>query len=165
MSDPRIDIPVFPAGYLPGPVRTHLTWAEVESDLIDSLHYWLSTTRPDGRPHVVPRWGVWIDGLFWYDGSPETRHVRNLDLDTHCVLHLESGEKVTIVEGRSVAASPVGRDLGARLAAEYARKYAPAYTPDPGAWADEQAGGMRFLAPEKVIAWRSFPADVTRFTF
>jgi Pyridoxamine 5'-phosphate oxidase len=162
---PRVDIPEFPPGYVLEPPSTHLTWAEVEDRLRDSLHYWLSTTRPDGRPHVVPRWGVWIDGAFHYDGSPETRHVRNLEANPHCVLHLESGERVTVLEGRSIEPAPVGGDLGERLSAEYARKYGPDYTPGPDAWSGDRAGGLRIIRPEKVIAWSTFPGDVTRFTF
>jgi hypothetical protein len=165
MSQPRVDLPEFPTGYLPGPVGSHLGWIDVEQGLIDALHYWLATTRPDGRPHVMPRWGVWLDGEFWYDGSPQTRHVRNLVENNRCVLHLESGQTVTIVEGRSAAASAVDGDLGDRLAGEFARKYAPTYAPSPDSWSGADAGGLRVLTPEKVIAWTAFPTDVTRFTF
>ena len=37
--------------------------------------------RPDGTPHSVPRWGVWLDGRFWYDGAPTTRHTRRRPLN------------------------------------------------------------------------------------
>jgi hypothetical protein len=165
MSRPKVDLPEFPEGYLPGPVTAPLSWEAVESALVDARHYWLATTRPDGRPHVVPRWGVWLDGAFWYDGSPQTRHSRNLAVNDRCVLHLESGESVTIVEGASRPSAPVTGSLGERLSAEYSRKYAPVYTPAPDSWSDAGAGGLGVLTPEKVIAWTSFPTDVTRFTF
>ncbi|MEI6136703.1 MAG: pyridoxamine 5'-phosphate oxidase family protein [Chloroflexota bacterium] len=29
-----------------------------------AMNYWIATTRPDGRPHAAPVWGVWLD-----DGS------------------------------------------------------------------------------------------------
>jgi hypothetical protein len=164
-TSPTVDTPELPPGYVPEPPKSHLPWHEVEERLRDSLHYWLSTTRPDGRPHVVPRWGVWVDGAFHYDGSPDTRHVQNLTGNPRCVLHLESGEQAVIVEGRSLEPEPVTGELGHRLSAEFARKYGPAYTPGPDAWSGERAGGLRILAPEKVIAWSSFPADVTRFVF
>lgn len=162
---PRIDSPEFPDGYIPEPSGHHLEWAAVEGWLAESLHYWLSTTRPDGRPHVVPRWGVWMDGVFWYDGSPQTRHVRNLATNPHCALHLESGRRVAILEGQSMASQPVTGELGQRLADEFARKYRPTYTPAPDAWSDEIAGGLRSLGPVKAIAWSAFPGDVTRFSF
>jgi hypothetical protein len=162
---PNPDLPELPEGYLGDVKPTFLAWAAIETRLIEARHYWLATTYPDGRPHVVPRWGVWVDGAFWYDGSPETRHVRNLEANSECVLHLESGETVTIVEGVSLASEPVHGVMGERLSSEYARKYGPMYTPSPEAWSDASAGGLRVLRPAKALAWSSFPADVTRFTF
>lgn len=165
MSEPLRDRPQMPAGYGLDQAKAFVDWDVVEDRLRESLHYWLATTRPNGRPHVVPRWGVWLDGGFWYDGSPETVHVRNLEENTHAVLHLESGSEVTIVEGRSLRPDPVTGELGERLAAEYARKYGPQYTPSADAWSDEIAGGMRRIDPVKVIAWSEFPKDLTRFNF
>ena len=165
MSGRTRDRPQMPRGYGVEQAEAYVEWDQVESKLVESRNYWLATTRPDGGPHVIPRWGVWLDGLFWYDGSPETLHVRNLAEDPRCVLHLEDGMDVTIVEGRSIQSEPIRAKLGERLAAEYARKYEPEYTPGPDAWSDEIAGGMRKLIPEKVLAWTEFPKDLTRFTF
>lgn len=165
MTGPRVDRPRMPEGYGVEQATDYISWEQVESMLVDSAHYWLSTTRSDGRPHVVPRWGVWLDGRFWYDGSSETIHVKNLGSSGSCVLHLESGKEVVIVEGASLAADPIGPELGGRLAAEYARKYSPDYTPGPDSWSDEIAGGMRRLVPKRVLAWTEFPNNLTRFTF
>ena len=154
-----------PAGYGVEQADDFVAWEEIQARLRDSLHYWLSTTRSDGRPHVVPRWGVWLDGAFWYDGSPETLHVRNLAGNASCVLNLEDGAKAIILEGRSLACDPIGVELGERLSAEYARKYGPEYTPPADAWSDEIAGGMRRIEPEKVLAWTRFPNDLTRYIF
>ncbi len=165
MSGPTRDRPEMPAGYGLEQADEFVPWEDVERRLRESLHYWLATTRPDGRPHVVPRWGVWLDGSFWYDGSPDTVHVRNLGENPECVLHLEDGWTATIVEGRSVMSEPISGDLGERLAEEYARKYAPDYMPAPDAWSDAIAGGMRRIDPIKVMAWTEFPKDLTRYTF
>ncbi|MCZ6736862.1 MAG: pyridoxamine 5'-phosphate oxidase family protein [Actinobacteria bacterium] len=166
MSIPLVDRPEMPDGYGVKPDGAFLSWVTVEQRLIDSLHYWLSTTGPDGAPHVVPRWGVWLDGAFWYDGSPKSRHARNLETNTACALHLESGSETTILYGRSEPSSPVAGDLATRLSAKFVRKYAGlGYTPPPDAWDDELAGGLRILRPSKGLAWSHFPEDVTRFTF
>jgi len=154
-----------PEGYGVEDAETFVEWHDVERRLRDSLHYWLSTTRANGSPHVVPRWGVWLDGCFWYDGSPETLHVRNLDLNPACVIHLESCHEVVIVEGESVRPMPIEGELGERLAGEYARKYGEQYSPEPDSWSDPIAGGMRVVQPEKVLAWTDFPKDLTRYTF
>jgi hypothetical protein len=165
MSTPSRDRPDMPDGYGVEQAVGFVEWEEVESRLRESRNYWLATTRPDGRPHVVPRWGVWLDGMFWYDGDPKTLHARNLEVNAGCVLHLEDGMEVTIVEGRSVSCDPIIGELGERLATEYARKYAPTYTPGPDSWSDEIAGGMRNVVPAKILAWSEFPKDLTRYTF
>lgn len=165
MTEPRVDRPIMPPGYGVESATKEVSWDTVVSKLTESRNYWLATTRGDGRPHVVPRWGVWLDDRFWYDGSPETLHVKNLRLDPACSLHLESGSDVVIVDGLSLQPEPITGELGERLAAEYARKYAPEYTPDPGQWSGDLSGGMRYLQPQKAMAWTEFPNDLTRFTF
>lgn len=154
-----------PDGYGVEQATAFVSWQAIEEKLRDARHYWLATTRPGGGPHVVPRWGIWLDSAFWYDGSPETVHVRNLSEDPRCVLHLEDGQRATIVEGQSIACDPILGELGERLSAEFARKYASDYTPPPDAWSDESAGGMRRIQPKKVMAWNEFPKDLTRYRF
>lgn len=153
-----------PDGYgVPTDTEGLLSWADVEARLIESTVYWLATTRPDGRPHVVPRWGVWLDGAFWYDGAPTTRHVRNLLGNAACTLHLEDGTRAVIVEGTSGPAAPPGPELGGRLAAGFGKYHGMGYEPAAGAWEGDQAGGLCRLRPVKALAWSTFPEDVTRF--
>lgn len=166
-SVPDRDRPVMPEGYgVPASSDGLLEWPAVEDRLVASPQYWMATTRPDGRPHVVPRWGVWVDGRFWYDGAPTTVHARNLTHNRACTLHLEDGWKAVIVEGTSGPASPPGPELGARLSQAFAAKYAGrGYEPGPDAWEGEGAGGLCVLTPSKAMAWFDFPNDVTRFRF
>lgn len=167
MSPISSDRPRVPAGYgVPGDDEGVLEWSAVESRLKASLHYWMATTRPDGRPHVVPRWGVWMDGRFWYDGAVDTIHVRNLNHNTACVLHLEDGRQAVMLEGRSEVADPPGLEAGGRLAAGFSSKYAQlGYSPKPDSWEGVDAGGLRVFTPNKAMAWFDFPTDVTRFKF
>ncbi len=167
MRQPSRDRPELPDGYgVPDGSEGVLEWFAVETRLRESLHYWMATTRPDGRPHAVPRWGVWMDGRFWYDGAPSTIHVRNLNRSPFCVLHLEDGRQAVMVEGRSEAAEPPGSVLGTRLAAEFCAKYAElGYSPEPTSWEGPHAGGLRVFTPVKAMAWFEFPTDVTRFRF
>jgi nitroimidazol reductase NimA-like FMN-containing flavoprotein (pyridoxamine 5'-phosphate oxidase superfamily) len=154
-----------PDGYgLPSTTDGLLSWASVEQRLRASRHYWLATVRPDGTPHSVPRWGVWLDGAFYYDGAPTTRHVRNLQRNPACTLTLESGTEVVIVEGDSVATRADVAGLGARLARAF-EKYHPDYAPSPDSWADTDGGGLRVITPKRALAWFAFPHDCTRFTF
>jgi hypothetical protein len=167
MDDPHIDRPDMPPGYgVPTDDRDLLDWDEVAGRIAASAQYWMATTRPDGRPHVVPRWGAWIDGRLWYDGSPQTIHVRNLSANPACVLHLEDGWQSVIVEGTSVPADPPGLEFGARIADALTAKYADrGYSPGPDSWEGPDAGGLTVFSPLKALAWTDFPRDVTRFTF
>lgn len=162
---PERDTPQVPDGYGAESVEGHVDWSDVEARLRESQNYWLCTSRADGRPHVIPRWGVWVEAAFWYDGSSETVHARNLGEDGPCALHLESGTEVVILEGRSIVSAPPTGDLGKCLAEEFGRKYAPTYQPTADAWSRDDAGGMRVLRPAKALAWMNFPKDLTRFKF
>jgi hypothetical protein len=156
-----------PPGYgVPDDDGGTLAWDRVRDRLAAARQYWMATTRPDGRPHVVPRWGVWLEGRLWYDGSPETVHARNLTANPACVLHLEDGWEAVIVEGTSGRADSPGPELGAGLAAAFTEKYGGAgYSPEPDAWEGADAGGLLRFTPAKALAWFDFPNDVTRFTF
>lgn len=167
MTEPTRDRPRMPDGYgVPNANDGLLDWSAVEDRLVASLHYWMATTRPNGTPHVVPRWGVWLDGRFWYDGASDTVHVQNLAHDTSCVLHLEDGRQAVIVAGRSEKAEPPGPVLGGRLSGAMSHKYGDhGYSPAPDSWEGPESGGLRVLIPVKAMAWFDFPTDVTRFSF
>ena len=163
---PRIDRPVFPEGYgLPTTTEGTLAWADVEARLGAATNYWLASVRPDGRPHVVPRWGVWLDGKFWYDGAPSTVHARNLGSNPNCSLNLEDGTQAVIVEGESRPTQAPADTLGPRISAAFDKYHALGYRPEPDAWAGEDGGGLRVLTPRRALAWFSFPTDATRFHF
>ncbi|GAA1173940.1 pyridoxamine 5'-phosphate oxidase family protein [Ornithinimicrobium humiphilum] len=165
-ATPTSSRPEFPEGYgLPETTDGLLTWDQVEPRLRDAQHYWISSVRPDGRPHSVPRWGVWFDGRFWYDGAPTTRHTRNVEHNPAVTLTLESGTEVVIVEGESHATRVDPDDLGGRLSEAFGKYAAAGYTPAPDSWAGEDGGGLRVITPGRVLAWFDFPNDCTRFSF
>jgi hypothetical protein len=167
VTDPSADRPQMPAGYgVPETTEGVLPWERVERALVESIHYWAITTRPDGRPHAVPRWGVWVRDAFWYDGSPDTVHVRNLAQSPDMVLHLESGEHAVVLEGTAAPSQPADAELGRTLSEMFAVKYGPrGYTPTADAWSGTDAGGLVVFRPHKALAWFEFPNDVTRFRF
>lgn len=165
MTAEKRDRPQMPDGYgVPENEEGLLSWADVEARLVDSDQYWMATTRGDGRPHVVPRWGVWIDRKLFYDGSPDTVHVRNLTVNPACTLHLEDGWKAVIVEGRSGPTTSPGIALGTRIATAMSHKYgSKGYRPEPDTWEGDNAGGLCCFVPATVLAWFDFPRDATRF--
>ncbi|WP_287157063.1 pyridoxamine 5'-phosphate oxidase family protein [Chloroflexus sp.] len=160
MSSPRITRPHFPPGYVEQ-ARALLPWSHVEQRLTHAINYWLCTVRPDGRPHAVPKWAVWVDGKLYFDGSPATRHARNIATNPHVVIHLESGEDVVIVEGIASAIDTPAPEIAPLIAQAYATKYATmGYAPDPHQWDN---GGLFAITPHTVIAWTAFTEDPTKF--
>lgn len=165
-TTPNSDRPVLPEGYgLPETTDGLLAWADVEPRLVDAQNYWLATVRPDGRPHSIPRWGVWVDGRFYYDGAPTTVHSRNAERNPAVTLTLESGSEVVIVEGESHATRADADGLGARLAEAFGKYQDAGYSPSADAWAGQDGGGLRVITPHRALAWFAFPKDCTRFTF
>ena len=165
-SGPDRSRPTVPDGYgVPTSTTGMLSWSEVEQRLVAARHYWLATVRPDGRPHVVPRWGVWLEGRFWYDGAPTTRHARNLVDNPHVSLNLENGWEAVIVEGTSAATRAEPDGLGAQLAEAFGKYHEADHRPEPDAWAGADGGGLRVITPVRAMAWFAFPTDMTRFTF
>ena len=159
---PKVTRPKFPKGYVDNPV-SEVSWEHVEKRLTESINYWMCSVYPDGRPHVVPRWGVYLDGRFYYDCSPETRHARNIVKNPNVTLHLESGNDVVIMEGTSRPASKPDPELAQRLSAAFIVKYeSDGYAPKPDQW-DE--GGLYVFTPRQCLAWTTFFENPTKFIF
>jgi len=76
-----------------------LPWSWVTEQMARSRNYWIGSTRPDGRPHVAPVWGVWLDGVLYFSTDRSSRKSRNLAVNPQVVVHLESGDDVVILEG------------------------------------------------------------------
>jgi hypothetical protein len=106
--------------YLGGGTAT--AWAEAASRLAAADGYWLATTRPDGRPHLVPVLAVWVDGTLHFAAGPSTRKGRNLAQDARCVLSARQHQLDLVVEG--LATRVVDEAALRRVADEYAAKYA-----------------------------------------
>jgi hypothetical protein len=135
-----------------------LAWAGVSERLAEAARYWLATVRPDGRPHVVPTDGLWLDDLMWFGGSAETVHHRNLCGNGAAAVHLEDGRHAVIVEGRARLTTP-SAEQARRLAARSKSKYGFASPPDA------YLAPIWMLSPTRVLAWSNFPDDATRFRF
>jgi nitroimidazol reductase NimA-like FMN-containing flavoprotein (pyridoxamine 5'-phosphate oxidase superfamily) len=160
--EPLISRPHFPDGYLEDPKRL-LDWSSVDEALRSAIHYWLCSITPQHKPHAVPKWGVWVEQCFYFDGSPETKHARNIQQNPAVVVHLESGEQPVIVNGRCRAVDRPEPELAGALAAAYREKYAAlGYAPQANQW---ENGGLFVVVPQTVLAWTQFTEDPTKFTF
>ena len=156
--EPRASRLEMPRGYrAAGSGAGLLPWSHAVERLERAQNYWLATARPDGRPHVTPVWGVWIDGALYFDGIPTARWARNLAANPAVAVHLESGNDVVIVEG---AAEDVvtDADVGGRIIEAWAAKYGR-LLPEPA------TDGIFRLRPRTARAWSRFPDDATRWQF
>ena len=163
--EPERGRPAMPKDYgVPEGDEGALDWGWAVERLTAARTYWFGTTRPDGRPHAMPAWAVWLDGLLYFEGSPETRRARNVAANPAIVVHLESGDEVVIVEGEAHPAGRPARAVAERLAAAFTAKYAEShdYKPAPDQW---DSGGLWTVRPRVAFGWTAFPKDVTRWRF
>ncbi len=100
------------------PEHAHLQ-ERLERDLI----VWISSTRPDGRPHLVPVWFLWQDGELLMFSKPDQK-VRNLRANPAVMFALDNtdtGEDVALIEGVATLLPP--GEVTPELIT-YAQKYA-----------------------------------------
>ena len=83
----------------PGEGTGLLPWSWAEERLATARNYWVVSLWPDGRPHVMPVWGLWNDGAFWFSSSKASRKARNLAGNPHCSVATEDAANPVVVEG------------------------------------------------------------------
>jgi hypothetical protein len=83
----------------PGAGTGLLPWSWAVERLTNSHNYWLSTTRPDGRPHAMPVWGLWLNGTFYFSAGRLSRKTRNLAVNPSCAVSTERADEAVIIEG------------------------------------------------------------------
>src|SRR4051794_3096956 len=100
-------------------------WSDAEEVLERAAIFWVSTVRPDGRPHVTPLISVWLEGALYFCTGPDERKAKNLARNSHCVLTtgcntIDEGLDV-VVEGDAVQVSDEAKLR--RIADAYVSKY------------------------------------------
>lgn len=167
IAEPKTSRPHMPDGYIdPTTLDPPIPWSEARERWEAALLYWICSVRPNGQPHVSPVWGVWVDDTLFFDGSPETRRMRNIAANPHIAVHLDSDPKRQesfTMEGVAHAVEKPERALTERVAAAYRDKYgSQGYAPEAEQW-DE--GGLYAMKPRVGIGWTVFNKDATRWIF
>lgn len=145
-------------------------WSEARDRLRAADVHWLTTVRPDGRPHVTPLLAVWEDEALYFCTGPGEQKARNLRLHAECVLTtgcnvLDQGVDL-VVEGRAVRVGDDGRLR--QLAAAWEAKYGPdwRFTVRDGAFHGEGGAALVFaVAPRTVFAFAKGDYAQTRYLF
>lgn len=158
---------------------TARAWMEGRERLEEAEVYWISTVRPDGRPHVTPLLAVWLDGALHFCTGPDERKAKNLGRNPHCILTTGCnalGEGLDlVVEGDAVRLTD---DAGLRRVADaYLSKYGDAWRfavrdgafyHDPGSLRETDPGAawVYEVAPTKVFGFsKGDPFSQTRWSF
>jgi Pyridoxamine 5'-phosphate oxidase len=61
-------------------------WATATDHLARAEIYWITTVRPDGRPHVTPMIAVWHDGALYFATGADEQKAKNIAHNAHCAV-------------------------------------------------------------------------------
>lgn len=78
--------------------------AHIDERLRTDPIIWLSSVRPDNRPHIVAVWFLWDGETILIFSQPNTQKVRNLRHNTSVMLALDNthqGDDVIMIEGKA----------------------------------------------------------------
>jgi general stress protein 26 len=120
-KEPRATRPNMPGYGISTTKKGMLPWKWAEERLRKSRQYWMVTVRPDGRPHVMPVWGLWREGAFYFSTGASSRKGRNLAANPNCIVCNENSGEGVIVEGSAGIWKDAGRFE--EIAREYQKKY------------------------------------------
>ena len=140
-------------GYgVPAELDGLLPWAWACERLERSRNFGLCTVTPEGRPHSLPIWAVWLEDRseFFFSCATDSRKARNLAANPHVVVSNDDLVEVVSVEG---VARPVSGLAAEEPVAAYILKYAPLADDMPP---DELAEFVRSNAMFLVRATRAF---------
>jgi len=98
-SQPEATRPHIPGYGLPKSKKGLLPWEWAGDRLKKSKQYWIATARPDGRPHVMIVWALWMNGLLYFSTGKQSVKARNLARNPNCVMCTERADEGLILEG------------------------------------------------------------------
>lgn len=119
-AEPKVSRPQMPGYGIPETKKGLLPWKWAEQRLRKSHNYWITTVKPDGSPHVMVVWGLWLDGAFLFSTGRQSRKARNLAQNPRCVVSTEAAEEAVIVEG-------VAEIVDVAVRKVFLKKYTPKY--------------------------------------
>ena len=165
MSEPQASRPYWPDA-LEKPPDTAAglqPWSWALERLVKSHNYWIATSRPEGRSHLMLVWGIWWQDAFWFSTGRRTRKAKNIAADPHCVIATEKADEAVILEG--IAQEITDRAVWKDLVAEYNRKYGG----DVGPLLETSNSCVFRVAPETAFGQdehaENFADAVTRWRF
>jgi hypothetical protein len=152
------------------PDATATDWVAARRELAEAELYWISTVRPDGRPHVTPLIALWHDDAVVFTTGPRERKAKNLAENAHCTFttgrnDLHAGLDI-VVEGD--ARRVTDPDRLRRIADAYVEKYGEEwrFTLADGGFDHEGGHALVFaVAPTVAFGFGKGGYSQTRWTF
>jgi nitroimidazol reductase NimA-like FMN-containing flavoprotein (pyridoxamine 5'-phosphate oxidase superfamily) len=151
-------------GMLPANNPTDLLpWSWAVERLVRSHYYWISSVRPDGRPHAMPVWGVFTEGQLWFSSSGASRKTLNIESSPQVVVSTDDAAEPVVVEGAARRVSSTAEPEAVHAFADALNaKYGTEY---PAEFFLENATFV--VMPDRVFGMREseFESSPTRWTF
>jgi hypothetical protein len=121
-DEPEATRPIVPGYEFSARTSGLLPWKWAAARVTKSRQYWIATTRPDGSPHLMIIWGVWLEDAFWFSTGASSRKARNLAHNPRCAIGTDDAAEAVILEGsvEAVRAQAPGFEA---FAAAYQKKY------------------------------------------
>lgn len=123
---------------------------------------WLSSVRPDGRPHLIPIWFWWDGEAVLFASKPEACKIANLRANADCMLAIGDPEDdfdVALIEARADFVSmPTHELLASGLLAKY-RDRMQAVGLTPATFAGTYSQVVR-IVPTRWLPWHGRTARV-----
>ncbi len=98
-----------------------IPWSAVDVLLRALRSIWISTTRPNGRPHAVPIWFIWDGASLYFITDRQMQKAKNLVCQPWVVAHAGDSDDVIILEGPVEVVTD--QEELARVDAAYQDKY------------------------------------------
>ena len=154
------------------PGATPTSWAAARQALRKAETFWVTTVRPDGRPHVTPLIAVWFEDTLYFCTGATERKALNLALNAHCALTTGCNTYGTgldlVLEGDAVQMRD--ETLLQRVADAYEAKYGADWHFDvrDGAFVGDAGNVAQVYAVALTVAFgfsKGEPFGQTRWTF
>ena len=107
---------------------------------------WMSTTRPNGKPHLIPIWFIWLNDRFYICTESKSVKIQNLRHNAGISVALEDGNKPVIAEGKAVL---IETSFPEAVRQAFISKYKWDISADPGSGQHT----LIEIAPEKWLKW------------
>jgi general stress protein 26 len=146
------------------------SWEETLEVIRVAELFWISTVRPDGRPHVTPLVAVWLDDALHFSTGPDEQKALNIAADPRVALTTGAndwqGGLDVVIEGEAIRVTSA--DKLHQLAEAWAQKWDGRWDYQVGTDGFKHGAGTAIVfavRPSKVLAFAKGRFSHTRYRF